>query len=77
MTESAKYPSGKKVMSAISFAIIIEPINVIIMSKRNSDRRFPAKLTSFRARIVKNLMFLKAQTTAKVKNRHERVLKSK
>ena len=77
VTESAKYPSGKKVISAISFAIIIEPINVITISSKNSKRKFPAITTNFRARIVKNLMFLKAQTTAKVKNKQERVFQSK
>ena len=77
VTLSAKYPSGKKVISAISFAIIIEPIKVIIISNKNNERRFPAKPTSFRAKIVKNLMFLNAHTTANVKNRQERVLKSK
>ena len=50
---------------------------VMIIRKRNSERRFPAKPTSFLARIVKNLMFLNAQITASVKNRQERVIQSK
>ena len=77
VTLAAKYPSGKKVISAISLAIIIEPIKVITISSKNSERRFPASNTSFLARIVKNLMFLKAQTTAKVRKRQDSVLKSK
>lgn len=77
VTERAKYPRGKKVISAISFAIIIEPIKVMIIRSKNKERRLPASVTSFLARIVKNLIFLRAQTTAKVKKRQERVLKSK
>ena len=76
-TESAKYPRGKKVISAISFAIIIEPMKVMIISNKNSERKFPDKLTSFLAKMVKNLIFLNAQTTANVKNKQESVLKSK
>ena len=77
ITESAKYPSGKNVISAISFAIIIEPMKVMVISSIKSERIFPAKVTSFRAKIVKNLMFLKAHITARVKNKQERVFKSK
>ena len=50
---------------------------MIIISNKKSERKFPASPTSLRARMVKNLIFLSAQTTAKVKNRQERVLKSK
>ena len=64
-------------ISAISFAIIIDPIKVMTISIINSERKFPAKVTSFLAKIVKNFMFLKAQTTAKVIKRQEGVLKSK
>ena len=77
VTERAKYPRGKKVISAISFAISIEPINVIDISIINRLLRLPVIRTSFLARIVKNFIFLRAQTTAKVKNRQARVLQSK
>ena len=75
--ERARYPNGKKVIRAISFAIIIEPIKVIIISNKNNERRLPVKLTSFLASIVKNLIFLRAHTTANVKNKQERVFQSK
>ena len=64
-------------MSAISLAIIIEPTNVIVISSKNKERRFPVVITSFRARMVKNLIFLNAQITANVRNRQERVFQSK
>ena len=47
------------------------------MSSRKRERKFPDNFTSFLARIVKKSIFLNAQTTANVKNRQERVLKSK
>ena len=77
MTDRAKYPSGKKVIRAISFAIIIEPIKVMTISSKNSERRLPESFTIFLARIVKKSIFLKAQTTAKVINKQVRVLRSK
>ena len=52
-------------------------MKVIIISKTNSERRLPARSTSFRERMVKNLMFLKAQITAKVRNKQESVFQSK
>ena len=52
-------------------------MKVMIISNKNSERKFPDKLTSFLAKMVKNLIFLKAQTTANVKNKQESVLKSK
>ena len=55
----------------------MEPMNVIVISSRKRERRFPVIFTSLRARMVKNLIFRKAQTTAKVKNKHERVFQSK
>lgn len=61
----------------MSFAIIIEPIKVMIISKINNERRFPVIVTNLRARMVKNLMFLNAQITASVKNKQERVFQSK
>ena len=76
-TLTVKYPSGKKVISAISFAIIIEPIKVMIISIKNNPRRLPVNKTSFRSIIVKNLMFLNAQITAKVRNKQANVVQSK
>ena len=77
ITDRAKYPSGKKVISAISLAIIIDPIKVIIISSKKNDRKLPAKFTSLRAKVVKKAIFLNAHTTANVKNKQDRVLKSK
>lgn len=77
ITERAKYPKGKKVISAISLAIIIEPIKVIIINIKKRDRIFPERRTSFLARMVKNLIFRRAQTTARVKNKQDKVLRSK
>ena len=76
-TESAKYPKGKKVINAISLAMIMEPMKVMVMRSRNRERKFPATVTSFRAKMVKNRMFRSAQITARVKNRHDRVFQSK
>ena len=47
------------------------------ISNRKSERRLPAKFTSLRASIVKNIIFLSAHTTAKVKNRQDSVFQSK
>ena len=47
------------------------------ISIKKSERKFPERVTSLRARMVKNLIFLSAQTTANVKNRQERVFRSK
>ena len=55
----------------------MEPINVITISNINKVRKLPAKNTSRLDKIVKNLIFLNAQTTAKVKNKQDNVLKSK
>jgi hypothetical protein len=49
----------------------------MVMSRRKSERILPAKVTSFRAKIVKNLMLRRAQITASVKKRQDKVLRSK
>ena len=49
----------------------------MFISNKNNERKLPARVTSFLARMVKNFMFLNAQTTASVKNRQERVFQSK
>ena len=75
--ESARYPNGKKVIRAISFAIIIEPIKVMQIRVINKVLRLPVIKTIRLARIVKNLMFLNAHTTAKVRNKQTSVFQSK
>ena len=47
------------------------------MRIKKSERIFPAKVTSFLASIVKNLILRRAHITAKVRKRQERVLRSK
>ena len=64
-------------MSAMSLAISIEPMKVMYTSASESVRRLPATATILRARIVKNLMLRSAATTASVRNRQERVRRSK
>ena len=64
-------------MSAMSLAISIEPMKVMYTSASASVRRLPATATILRARIVKNLMLRSAATTASVRNRQERVRRSK
>ena len=61
----------------MSFAIIIEPIKVIVIRSKKSVRRLPAKSTNLRAQMVKNFIFLRAHTTAKVRKRQESVFQSK
>ena len=46
---STKYPSGRNVKSAISFAISIEPINVIYTSAKTAKRAFLKYCTIFLA----------------------------
>ena len=46
-----KYPSGKNVSSAISFAISIDPMNVMYTSARTAIRAFLKSCTTFLARI--------------------------
>ena len=47
------------------------------ISIKNKPLTVPESKTIFRATMVKNLMFLSAQTTARVKNKQDKVLKSK
>lgn len=63
--------------SAISFAISIDPKNVIKITVITAERKVPDFFTIARASIVKNFIFFKAQTTAKVQNKQVKVLKSK
>ena len=49
----------------------------MVISIKNKALKLPEKITSRLAIMVKNLMFLKAQITASVKNKQARVLKSK
>ena len=77
VTDKAKYPRGKKVISAISLAIIIEPKKVMVISIKKSVRKLPVIKTKRLAKMVKNLMFLKAQITASVKNKQASVFQSK
>ena len=63
--------------NAISFAIIIEPTNVMTTSNKKSARRLPVNRTSLRARIEKNFIQRRAHTTANVRKRQESVFQSK
>ena len=72
-----KYPSGKKVSSAISLAISIEPTNVIMTIVITARRMSPVSATIRRAIIVKKLISLRAHITASVQKRQVSVLKSK
>ena len=47
------------------------------MSIKNKPLRLPVIKTSFLAKIVKNFMFLRAQTTARVRNKQTSVFTSK
>ena len=70
-------PRGKKVRSAISFAINIDPIKVMYMRARKQLLRSLNFATIRLARRVKKFTDLKAQTTASTEKRQESVLKSK
>jgi hypothetical protein len=54
--------------------MIIEPIKVMYMSAIAAERRFPVSEMIFSAKIVKNLMFLRALITARVEKRQAIVL---
>ena len=71
------YPSGKKVKSAISFAMSIEPINVMYTRASIAVRILPVRATILRAINVKKRMFFSAQMTASVQKRHDSVFRSK
>ena len=75
--ESTKYPSGKKVKSAISLAMSIEPKKVIYTSAKIEARVFLKSNTILRAKTVKKEIFRKAQTTANTQKRQVSVFKSK
>ena len=75
--DKTKYPSGRKVKSAMSLAINIEPIKVIYASARIEARVFLKILTIFCAKKKKKRMFFKAQTTASTQKRQVSVFQSK
>ena len=74
---STKYPSGRKVTSAMSFAMIIEPKKVTNTSASVILRMFLKRRTMTSASHTKKRIFLNAATTASVQNRHASVLQSK
>ena len=75
--ERTKYPRGKKVKSAISLAMSIEPKKVTYESAKTQARAFLKSPTIFSAKMVKKDIFFKAQTTAKTQKRQVSVFQSK
>ena len=61
----------------MSFAISIDPINVIYTSINTVIRMDPAARTMRWAILVKKWIFFNAHTTANVQNRHVNVFQSK
>ena len=74
---STKKLRGRKVSRAMSLAIIMEPIYVINISAVTAERTVCRESTILRARLLKKLMFLSADITARVQKRQESVERSK
>ena len=77
VVDKTRYPRGRNVSNAISFAINIEPIKVTYASANTHERADLNNNTIFCANTKKKRIFLNAHTTASTQNRQVSVLKSK
>ena len=76
MMENTKYPSGRKVISAMSLAMSMEPMKVMHKSASAAVRAVPVSRMIRCARTEKKWMFFSAHTTASVTNRQHSVFRS-